>query len=226
MDLFCEMIQDRGVRVRIEAPEMFRVMGKRKPQCVKPYLEKLQWFADNDTNPVVRIHSAGAIRITKKHWRNSRMPQMTKGGKYIFGWSRIRVNGELIFPRMEVDEYKLKEENHIYIVSGSKQTGGFSVMTEPLLSHSTLKNVLEENPSLADRSLSEGELIAYKGRKYGWLSLKENTVYLSNDLMKMLEIKVGDKLLAIRSSDIAFTMGVKGSLIEKANGYRGIIEEF
>ena len=52
------------------------------------------------------------------------MPQMTKGGKYIFGWSRIRVNGELIFPRMAVDEYKLKEENHIYIVSGSKQTGG------------------------------------------------------------------------------------------------------
>jgi hypothetical protein len=66
MDLFCEMIQDRGVRVRIEAPEMFRVMGKRKPQYIKPYLEKLQWFADNDTHPVVRIHSLGAIRITKK----------------------------------------------------------------------------------------------------------------------------------------------------------------
>ena len=89
-----------------------------------------------------------------------------------------------------------------------------------------LKNILEENPSLADRSLREGELITYKGRKYGWLALKENTVYLSDDLMKMLEIKVGDKLLAIRSSDIAFTMGVKGSLIEKANGYQGIIEEF
>ena len=154
------------------------------------------------------------------------MPQMTKGGKYIFGWSRIRVNGELIFPRMAVDEYKLKEENHIYIVSGSKQTGGFSVMTEPLLSHSTLKNILKENPSLADRSLREGELITYKGRKYGWLALNKSAVYLSDDLMKMLEIKVGDKLLAIRSSDIAFTMGVKGSLIEKENGYRGSIEEF
>ena len=154
------------------------------------------------------------------------MPQMTKGGKYIFGWSRIRVNGELIFPRMAVDEYNLQEETYIYIVSGSKQTGGFCVMTEPLLSHSKLKNILKENSSLADRSLSEGELIAYKGRKYGWLALKENTVDLSDDLMKMLEIKVGDKLLAIRSSDIAFTMGVKGRLIEKANGYRGIIEEF
>ena len=154
------------------------------------------------------------------------MPKMTKGGKYIFGWSRIRVNGELIFHRMAVDEYNLQEETYIYIVSGSKQTGGFCVMTDPLLSHSKLKNILKENSSLADRSLSEGELIAYKGRKYGWLALKENTVYLSDDLMKMLEIKVGDKLLAIRSSDIAFTMGVKGSLIEKANGYQGIIEEF
>ena len=52
--------------MRIEVPEMFRVMGKRKPQYVKSYLEELQWFADNDTNTVVRIHSAGAIRITKK----------------------------------------------------------------------------------------------------------------------------------------------------------------
>ena len=154
------------------------------------------------------------------------MPQMTKGGKYIFGWSKIGQNGELTFPTMAVKEYNLQEETYIYIVSGSKQTGGFCVMTEPLLSHSKLKNILKENPSLAKRSLREGELITYKGRKYGWLALKENAVYLSDDLMKMLEIKVGDKLLAIRSSDIAFTMGVKGSLIEKANDYQGIIEEF
>ncbi|QRG87064.1 HEAT repeat domain-containing protein [Bulleidia sp. zg-1006] len=71
LELFYEMIQDKGERVRIEAPEMFRVMGKRKTQYVKPYLEKLQWFADNDTNPVVRIHSAGAIRITKRALKES-----------------------------------------------------------------------------------------------------------------------------------------------------------
>ncbi|MBR8722057.1 hypothetical protein IX325_000358 [Fusobacterium necrophorum subsp. funduliforme] len=71
LDLFYEMLQDKGVRVRIEAPEMFRVMGKRKPQYVKPYLEKLQWLADNDTHPVVRIHSAGAIRITKRALKES-----------------------------------------------------------------------------------------------------------------------------------------------------------
>ena len=101
------------------------------------------------------------------------MPQMNKGGKYIFGWSKIGQNGELTFPTMAVKEYNLQEETYIYIVSGSRQTGGFSVMTEHLLSHSTLKNILEENPSLAKRSLREGELIAYKGRKYGWLVLNK-----------------------------------------------------
>ena len=44
--------------------------------------------------------------------------------------------------------------------------------------------------------------------------------------MKCLNVKVGDKLLVIRSSDIAFTMGAKGTLIDKANAYEGIIEEF
>ncbi len=154
------------------------------------------------------------------------MPQMTKGGKYIFGWSEIGENGELIFPIMAVEEYKLKKEDYIYIISGSKQTGGFCVLTEPLLSNSKLKNILEENPNLADRSLREGELILYKGRKYAWLTLKDNSIHLSNQLMKDLEIKVGDRLLSIRSSNIAFTMGVRGSLIDKANKYKGRIEMY
>lgn len=140
------------------------------------------------------------------------MPQMSKGGKYIFGWSVIRENGTLIFPVPAVEEYTLQKEQYIYIVSGSKQTGGFCVMTEPLLSRSKLRHILQENPNLADRTLKEGELISYKGRKYGWLSLKDNGVYISPSLMQTLDIKSGDKLLAIRSSNIAFTMGAKGSL--------------
>lgn len=66
LDIFQDMIGDSNEKVRMESPEMFRVVGKRKPMCVKPYLDKLQWFADNDEHPVVRIHCAGAVRITKK----------------------------------------------------------------------------------------------------------------------------------------------------------------
>lgn len=66
LDLFYELLSDKGERVRIEVPEMFRVMGKRIPHSVEPYLEKLAWLAEHDPHPVVRIHSSGAIRITKK----------------------------------------------------------------------------------------------------------------------------------------------------------------
>ncbi len=154
------------------------------------------------------------------------MPQMNKGGKYIFGWSVICENGELIFPPSAVKEYKLQDENFVYIVSGSKQTGGFCVMPEPLLSRSKLQHILRENQPLSDRNLQEGELISYKGRKYGWLTLKNGGVHLPDSLMQTLDIKVGDKLLVIRSSDIAFTLGVRGALIQKAHEYTGVIEVF
>ncbi|WP_292807153.1 sister chromatid cohesion protein PDS5 [Methanobrevibacter sp.] len=64
MDIFCDLIDDSNEKVRIEAPEMFRVVGKRKPMYVKPYLNKLQSVAENNEHPVVRIHCEGAIRIT------------------------------------------------------------------------------------------------------------------------------------------------------------------
>lgn len=66
LEIFFDMISDPCEKVRIEAPEMFRVIGKRKPEYVKPYLKKLEWISENDENPVVRIHSAGAIRATEK----------------------------------------------------------------------------------------------------------------------------------------------------------------
>ena len=64
LSLFAELLHDSDDKVRMEAPEMFRVMGKRRPQLVVPYLAILQELSENDPNPVVRIHSAGAIRVT------------------------------------------------------------------------------------------------------------------------------------------------------------------
>ena len=72
LDLFYALISDKGERVRIEAPEMFRVMGKRLPHSVEPYLKKLERFAEHDPHPVVRIHTSGAIRITKKALEKSK----------------------------------------------------------------------------------------------------------------------------------------------------------
>ena len=64
MPVFAELLRDPDDRVRMEAPEIFRVLGKRRPQFVTPYLELLRAISETDGNRVVRIHCAGAIRAT------------------------------------------------------------------------------------------------------------------------------------------------------------------
>ena len=65
MPLFAELLHDSDDRVRMEAPEIFRVLGKRSPDFVKPYIERLRSIAETDSNRVVKIHCQGAIRAAK-----------------------------------------------------------------------------------------------------------------------------------------------------------------
>ncbi|MBR4473402.1 MAG: HEAT repeat domain-containing protein [Oscillospiraceae bacterium] len=64
MPVFAALLHDPDDKVRMEAPEMFRVLGKRRPQFIKPYLEELRTLSKTDENRVVRIHCQGAIKAT------------------------------------------------------------------------------------------------------------------------------------------------------------------
>lgn len=64
MSIYEELLNDTDDKVRMEAPEIFRVLGKRRPEFVRPYIEKLQKIAENDVNRVVRIHCLGAIKAS------------------------------------------------------------------------------------------------------------------------------------------------------------------
>lgn len=61
MPVFEKLLYDMDDKVRMEAPEIFRVLGKRKPEYVRPYVEQLQQLSETDENRVVRIHCLGAI---------------------------------------------------------------------------------------------------------------------------------------------------------------------
>lgn len=64
MPVFESLLHDINDKVRMESPEIFRVLGKRRPEFVIPYIEQLQKMAESDSNRVVRIHSLGAIKAT------------------------------------------------------------------------------------------------------------------------------------------------------------------
>ena len=64
MPIFEKLLHDADDKVRMEAPEIFRVLGKRRPEFVRPFLEQLQRISEIDSNRVVRIHCLGAIKAT------------------------------------------------------------------------------------------------------------------------------------------------------------------
>ena len=64
MPVFAELLHDPDDKVRMEAPEIFRVLGKRRPEFVRPYVDLLREISETDDNRVVRIHCLGAIKAT------------------------------------------------------------------------------------------------------------------------------------------------------------------
>jgi len=62
MPVFEKLLHDPDDKVRMEAPEIFRVLGKRRPEIVRPFVEELRRISEIDSNRVVRIHCLGAMK--------------------------------------------------------------------------------------------------------------------------------------------------------------------
>ncbi len=155
------------------------------------------------------------------------MPQISKGGKFIFGKSLIRDDLTIHLPTQALAEYKAAAEGKVYLFTGSKVTGGFCVTRNGLLEPSKLGHILTDNPALQNYQTAEGEFVKYKGRSYCWVNISENgVIQLSRQILDFLDLKIGMELLSIRSSDIAFTMGAAGPLLERADNYEGEIPLF
>lgn len=155
------------------------------------------------------------------------MPQMNKGGKFIFGKSLIREDGTIQFPTQAIQEYNITAEGKVFLFTGSKSTGGFCVTRKGLLESSKLGHILDDLPQLKNYTAEQGEFISYKGRAYCWVKIsKAGRIKITKEMAEFLKIEKGIHLLSIRSSDIAFTMGAKGPLLERAKMYVGEIPEF
>ncbi len=62
MPVFEKLLHDPDDKVRMEAPEIFRVLGKRRQEIVRPFVEELRRISETDSNRVVRIHCLGAMK--------------------------------------------------------------------------------------------------------------------------------------------------------------------
>ncbi len=145
------------------------------------------------------------------------MPQMEKGGKYVFGWSQISENGAVVIPAEAVDEYGLKTGTEVILISGSKSSGGFVMAIKSLLKKSQMGSILTMNPELDGKQSAEGQIVKIGDRKYCLSKVGDNnTIVLNAQILEAFGIGAGDRLLSVRGSYIGVSMISKGLIVECA----------
>jgi len=145
------------------------------------------------------------------------MPQLVKGGKNVFGWSIVSNNGDIKIPKEAIKEYQLQPSNKVIIISGSKTSGGFSIVKIEKLTDSPLSVVLNDNPKLANFKLSKGETIQYRKRFFCWTEiLKDGKIQLPIETLIVYGIRPGDAVLSARGSGLGVGFIVRGPIIKEA----------
>ncbi|MFX0063677.1 MAG: hypothetical protein ACFFC7_16015 [Candidatus Hermodarchaeota archaeon] len=150
------------------------------------------------------------------------MPQLVKGGKYVFGWSKVGSNGKIVIPNEAREEYKLMGHKNAILMPGSKTSGGFSLTTLELVKDAHLAVIINKVRSL----VSEGDMAEINGKCYCGVKIKEDgSFFIALEILKQYKIEPGDYLLAVRGSGLALGFIVQGSIIEEAKKHSEI-EEF
>jgi len=145
------------------------------------------------------------------------LPQLVKGGKHAYGWSEVGATGKVAVPNEALAEYNLTAPCKVFLLSGSKRSGGFALTTTSLLKNSVLSHPLDENPKLASFQLPEGETITVAGKPYCWVTLNsDGCITVPLKTLKQYGVNAGDRLLSVRGSRFALGFCVKGPLIEEA----------
>jgi len=121
---------------------------------------------------------------------NSNMPQLAKGGKWVFGWVVVAPGGEMCLPPEADAEYGFQPGEIVFFMKGSQRSGGFG------LGKST---VLSAAPILP-RKLAQGIVTAAR------------TVNLPPEVV----IQPGERLLVVRGSGLALGFLQRGPIYEEA----------
>jgi bifunctional DNA-binding transcriptional regulator/antitoxin component of YhaV-PrlF toxin-antitoxin module len=144
------------------------------------------------------------------------LPQLVKGGKYAYAWSKVGPNGRIVVPNEAITEYGFETVKKLIAMSASKRSGGFALTTPLLLKNSQLSVILDREPRLAEFQLPEGETVTIDARHYCWVKLNNGEFAVPLETLKKYGVKVGDQLLSVRGSRLALAFIVKGPIIEEA----------
>ncbi|MBU7033830.1 MAG: hypothetical protein HXS49_01490 [Theionarchaea archaeon] len=142
------------------------------------------------------------------------MPRIAKGGKYIFGWSRVGREGRIIIPEEAAQEYRL--EGPGVLMPGSRSSKGFAVTTQSLARDSPMRRMVD---AVLSTSVPEGTLIEIDGKPCCSITIRDREFTVPVVTLERYSIKPNDCLLSVRGSGIALGFIVEGPIVEEARSH-------
>jgi len=119
------------------------------------------------------------------------MPQLEKGGKWVFGWVVVNTYLKFQIPPEAYDEYGFMTEQELVFIKGSRRSGGFGVGRFKTIS---------SNEYMVKRIIAK--IIMGTNRQ----------ISLPNEL----GVKPETRLLAVRGSNYALSFLLQGPIVELA----------
>ncbi len=121
------------------------------------------------------------------------MPQLVKGGKWVFGWTVVNSAREVRIPPEAYAEYGFQSGEPVVFLTGSRRSGGCSVAWKEKLNGSPVP--LAQH-MLGEGVIGEDELVAFPSKT---------------------GILPGERLLVLRGSGLALGFVQRGSIYEEAS---------
>lgn len=151
------------------------------------------------------------------------MPQLVKGGKWVFGWSPVESGGCIRIPDEAMTEYGFLPDEKVFVFNASKTSGGFIITRIPVILASEMSSLVTSFPGLSDFSTAEGVPVPVKTRKIGWTTIdKDGCFRLPPDTLAIYGAAEGTRLLAARGSYVGLSMLVNGPIIDEARKHTDI----
>jgi hypothetical protein len=123
------------------------------------------------------------------------MPQLEKGGKWVFGCVVVQAGKKLAVPPEAYREYGFQAGEEIVFTRGSRRSGGFGIGRA-----ATIPPLPEKRVLMQGRMGKKGQVV----------------------LPPEVEMQVGDRLLAVRGSGFALRFLAQGPICEKALKHHGL----
>jgi len=145
------------------------------------------------------------------------MPQLVKGGKFVYGLSRINPDGIIVIPPVAMDEYGCREGDRVIGISGSRKSGGLGLTKKSLLEKSALNVFIRELPGLLNFTIPEGEIIASKGRLFCWTLVRSGgCVCIPLPALSGYGLEAGNLLVVARGSYLSIAFVARGPIFQEA----------